>query len=52
MLHARMQMNHSRVMAETAKISSYLVVHFVIVHIVNVIILIPIYIPLQSLIFN
>lgn len=47
MLHARMQMNHSRMMTEIAKISSYLVVHLVIVHTVNVIILIPIYVSLQ-----
>jgi len=47
MLHARMQMNHSRMMAEIAKVSSYLMIHFVVVHIVNVIILIPIYISLQ-----
>lgn len=46
MLHAGMQMNHSRMMTQIAEISSYLVVHFIIVYIVNVIILIPIYIPL------
>jgi len=47
MLYARMQMNHSRMMAEIAKVSSYLMIHFVVVHIVNVIILISIYISLQ-----
>jgi len=46
MLYARMQMNHSRMMAEIAKVSSYLMIHFVVVHI-NVIILISIYISLQ-----
>lgn len=47
MLHAGMQMNHSRMMTQITEISSHLVLHFIVMHIVNMIILIPIYIPLQ-----
>lgn len=47
MLHAGMQMNHARMMTKIAEISSYLVLHFIVMHIVNMIILIPIYISLQ-----
>lgn len=47
MLYARVQVNHSRVMTEIAKVSSYLVIYLIIVHIVNVIILIPIHVSLQ-----
>jgi len=48
MLHAGVQMNHSRMMAQIAEVSSYLVIHLVVVQVVDVIILIPIYISLQK----